>query len=738
LAQAASGVGRARRSEAMRAVNLGRPRVPPPPRSWSLLPPASWRLDEEAETAEASQQNHECHIGKSNHKNSFRSAPALLSATDAPEKNQDCDAANADDNDNYQAGCEDVGHNCAMLMPTPSWLDVGDDEGNSWTMGEDMSHADSTLSLPSSRPFGDKFDAAEPRKEKQHHDGNICDRETDVRIGCEDMGRVATMSPPLASGLLGNEDTATEPQRQNQDCKVDVGDVVHTLRTKSKGPCSAQALPLPPVSWPPSIESKFVEARDEDQDDRAEALVNEDNCHTGCKGISPDGAITVLEETGVRLLSEWGQDFVHKKSIDGVDCDGGLGEDALATLERPALKGSAMGELRLGDFASPKALTATAPSGQAQEENESRVALAYMTEIGQPERTDAREVVTAATASVGQAFAAAGTDRALSCPPTITGETPATDTVMSTGATVTLSATTESSLFPEERASKGSSPCEEVRQRAMTKGKQERGRRVSVIGDGWGGGHGDYTATVTDADEQTFSVIVESTWAERCVLQKFCMDTAQRETQVRDLIGQANAAQEIEHFGIQKRRKWPCGTLRPCATGAASNVSRPRRLLQKTPAVQQSTPLGSAVAKVNASGRSPGTPVQERDMVAGESPLSTAKDNGLRRSMRRDDDLPRRAALEHTLNPEMLGQRVTVIGDGWGGSGPNFIAIVTESSDRTFTVIAEPRFEEREVLQKFCIALSQVTDAIQKQDGRDTLVSRPRAAKRRRQSRGAG
>eukprot|EP00930_Biecheleria_cincta_P030818 TRINITY_DN21361_c0_g1_i1.p1 TRINITY_DN21361_c0_g1~~TRINITY_DN21361_c0_g1_i1.p1 ORF type:complete len:541 (-),score=133.82 TRINITY_DN21361_c0_g1_i1:406-1989(-) len=61
--------------------------------------------------------------------------------------------------------------------------------------------------------------------------------------------------------------------------------------------------------------------------------------------------------------------------------------------------------------------------------------------------------------------------------------------------------------------------------------------------------------------------------------------------------------------------------------------------------------------------------------------------------------------LGHTLQPAQQGQRVQVHGDGWGGSGPGFDAIVTEADNSTFTVIVlsgADAWKETHVLQEHC------------------------------------
>lgn len=54
--------------------------------------------------------------------------------------------------------------------------------------------------------------------------------------------------------------------------------------------------------------------------------------------------------------------------------------------------------------------------------------------------------------------------------------------------------------------------------------KAKVGSRVKVHGDGWGGGSGEYVASVTEVDEMTFTLVFKSgaTWEETCVLREHC------------------------------------------------------------------------------------------------------------------------------------------------------------------------------------------------------------------------
>jgi len=55
----------------------------------------------------------------------------------------------------------------------------------------------------------------------------------------------------------------------------------------------------------------------------------------------------------------------------------------------------------------------------------------------------------------------------------------------------------------------------------------ELGEEVFVLGDGWGGGEGCYPATVTEADDFTFTVIATESaptpWMQAHVLRRHCV-----------------------------------------------------------------------------------------------------------------------------------------------------------------------------------------------------------------------
>merc|ERR1712176_1750923 len=62
----------------------------------------------------------------------------------------------------------------------------------------------------------------------------------------------------------------------------------------------------------------------------------------------------------------------------------------------------------------------------------------------------------------------------------------------------------------------------------------EQGVKVRVIGDGWGGGSGEYLATITEADGSTFTVIRckkpsgdAGAWEETHVLRENCIPVLQ-------------------------------------------------------------------------------------------------------------------------------------------------------------------------------------------------------------------
>ncbi|CAJ1385932.1 unnamed protein product [Effrenium voratum] len=62
----------------------------------------------------------------------------------------------------------------------------------------------------------------------------------------------------------------------------------------------------------------------------------------------------------------------------------------------------------------------------------------------------------------------------------------------------------------------------------------------------------------------------------------------------------------------------------------------------------------------------------------------------------------------HTLQPRQQGCRVRVAGDGWGGPGDSYEAIITEADSSTFTVVAvsgPSTWKETHVLQDCCVIL---------------------------------
>mmetsp|Transcript_61393 Transcript_61393/g.155061 ORF Transcript_61393/g.155061 Transcript_61393/m.155061 type:complete len:614 (-) Transcript_61393:96-1937(-) len=77
------------------------------------------------------------------------------------------------------------------------------------------------------------------------------------------------------------------------------------------------------------------------------------------------------------------------------------------------------------------------------------------------------------------------------------------------------------------------------------------------------------------------------------------------------------------------------------------------------------------------------------------------------------------AGTGHTLRPALLGCRVVVIGDGWGGpsaTGRGYEAVVTEADSKTFTVVpvsGDSAWRETHVLQECCVPLSSLSEAEQ-------------------------
>jgi len=68
------------------------------------------------------------------------------------------------------------------------------------------------------------------------------------------------------------------------------------------------------------------------------------------------------------------------------------------------------------------------------------------------------------------------------------------------------------------------------------------------------------------------------------------------------------------------------------------------------------------------------------------------------------------ARMGHTLRPAQMGQRVAVIGDGWGQGSSGYEALVTEADDYTYTVVAlsgDSPWSETHVLKSCCVILDE-------------------------------
>merc|ERR1712060_425924 len=67
------------------------------------------------------------------------------------------------------------------------------------------------------------------------------------------------------------------------------------------------------------------------------------------------------------------------------------------------------------------------------------------------------------------------------------------------------------------------------------------------------------------------------------------------------------------------------------------------------------------------------------------------------------------ASVGHTTSPAQQGQRVAVVGDGWGSGTGGYEAMVTEADRLTFTVVAvnDSKWQEMHVLQEHCIPLAE-------------------------------
>eukprot|EP00928_Gymnodinium_smaydae_P078717 TRINITY_DN6280_c0_g1_i1.p1 TRINITY_DN6280_c0_g1~~TRINITY_DN6280_c0_g1_i1.p1 ORF type:complete len:640 (+),score=197.17 TRINITY_DN6280_c0_g1_i1:58-1977(+) len=137
------------------------------------------------------------------------------------------------------------------------------------------------------------------------------------------------------------------------------------------------------------------------------------------------------------------------------------------------------------------------------------------------------------------------------------------------------------------------------------------------------------------------------------------------------------------------------------AAAAEAAVSRPRlRGKRSAGAAAEATPqtpakkprAASAAARA---GAAVPTPLRQTTPIA-EAAASCAAGGG-------DARVP---ASGHTLRPRELGQRVVVVGDGWGQGTGGYEAVITEADDSTFTVISVGGWEETHVLRSCCVPVA--------------------------------
>jgi len=98
-------------------------------------------------------------------------------------------------------------------------------------------------------------------------------------------------------------------------------------------------------------------------------------------------------------------------------------------------------------------------------------------------------------------------------------------------------------------------------------------------------------------------------------------------------------------------------------------------------------------------------------------------------------------SIGHTLRPDLQGQRVMVIGDGWGDGEGKSEAIVTEADNFTYTVIVvrgDGAYEETHVLKTHCTLVADVkaraAKSASKRRGPRTCVLRTAAGKKLRRA----
>lgn len=137
----------------------------------------------------------------------------------------------------------------------------------------------------------------------------------------------------------------------------------------------------------------------------------------------------------------------------------------------------------------------------------------------------------------------------------------------------------------------------------------------------------------------------------------------------------------------------------------------PKKVVRSDSPVASQVAVGPVIRTAGLAAAASATPMVKEDSAAQQAQTSSAA-------------VPCDALLAsgHTLRPELLGQRVVVIGDGWGGrigtgttgKGGGYEAVVTEADERTLTVIpvsGEGAWRETHVLKEFCIPVVESTSS---------------------------
>eukprot|EP00747_Dinoflagellata_sp_TGD_P061152 gnl/TRDRNA2_/TRDRNA2_152386_c1_seq1.p1 gnl/TRDRNA2_/TRDRNA2_152386_c1~~gnl/TRDRNA2_/TRDRNA2_152386_c1_seq1.p1 ORF type:complete len:482 (+),score=110.89 gnl/TRDRNA2_/TRDRNA2_152386_c1_seq1:156-1448(+) len=160
-----------------------------------------------------------------------------------------------------------------------------------------------------------------------------------------------------------------------------------------------------------------------------------------------------------------------------------------------------------------------------------------------------------------------------------------------------------------------------------------------------------------------------------------------------------------------------------------ASTSGPRRSLGACSGVDPATPASRPSASSRSGEKAPRPSPSRVEADPAEKRRRTAAPDAP--EVRAED--MQRAALGHKLRPQERGQRVVVVGDGWGGGGKKgYEAIVTEADDFTFTVVStggDTPWTETHVLKEHCVMLrDQQTPAAAAQKDKGVAVKKPKQA----------